>query len=395
MRSIVAHLSRQYGATRFDYSIKTIVRPNIGLRERHLSMRAARRKSVPQPPPNPFWVWFEETKLYLLKKKLLFRGEMVKLRLLKISIPEESIIAGMPKRTYTFVYQLSNLAGHGAFIFLAVSYMESDFINLRMYALSGITLSMIFQYYREKPLWIPLRWNSFFFVINTIMIAALVKEANDAANIPEDQKQLYTAIFERRGMKLVDFLHLMALAEKRILHAGDKVITAGQRNNRVFLVHSGRLSVRRGGNLISKLGENQFAGEMAFLRWQGKREDDDPRHAEGELSTADVTCLEDCIVYSWDFTDLHQLLIREPTVGLTFEGSISSDMNHKLLATSAQDLSPTTQYKQLLSGALMDGEVLLSSKIPPFLVATNNYDQLSHDPLSFNYIQSHGISSSN
>jgi hypothetical protein len=47
----------------------------------------------------------------------------------------------------------SNVVGHGSFIMLAISYLESDFLNLRAYAINGIMLSILFQYYREIPLW--------------------------------------------------------------------------------------------------------------------------------------------------------------------------------------------------------------------------------------------------
>jgi hypothetical protein len=61
---------------------------------------------------------------------------------------------------------------------------------------------MLFQFYGEKPLWIPLQWNMAFLIINGLMIGLLVKEAADGYNIPDDQKQLYIAVFENRGMKL-------------------------------------------------------------------------------------------------------------------------------------------------------------------------------------------------
>ena len=73
-------------------------------------------------------------------------------------------------------YKLSNVAGHGAFVFLAVSYLDSDFLQLRLYAMSGISLSIIFQYYRDKPVWIPIRWNVLFLLINVAMIALLLRD---------------------------------------------------------------------------------------------------------------------------------------------------------------------------------------------------------------------------
>ena len=43
------------------------------------------------------------------------------------------------------IYTFSNVAGHGAFLCLAISYMESDFMMLRIYAATGISLSIVFQ----------------------------------------------------------------------------------------------------------------------------------------------------------------------------------------------------------------------------------------------------------
>ena len=64
-------------------------------------------------------------------------------------------------------------------------------MNLRIYAMSGLTLSIIFQYYRERPLWIPIRWNTLFLLINAIMILLIMKENHDALNMPEEQKDIY------------------------------------------------------------------------------------------------------------------------------------------------------------------------------------------------------------
>ena len=95
---------------------------------------------------------------------------------------------------------LSNLAGHGSFLLLALSYCENDLLQLRLFAASGMTLSIIFQYYRAIPLWIPIRWNFLFLMINTTMIGWLVKETMDADNMSKDEKELYRTVFERRGM---------------------------------------------------------------------------------------------------------------------------------------------------------------------------------------------------
>ena len=135
-------------------------------------------------------------------------------------------------------FTLSNVAGHGSFLFLMASYLETDFLNLRMYAFSGISLSLIFQYYREKPLWIPLQWNFLFLLINAVMISFLWKESNDAHDMMknEEQKHLYDSTFKIYAMKPVDFLHLMSIAQRREVAVGEKLVEQGKHHNRLHLV---------------------------------------------------------------------------------------------------------------------------------------------------------------
>ena len=115
-------------------------------------MRASFRKPKEQRS------WFEEKMLILQKKKLFLRHAMVKTRILTFGYPKIPFMTTTNSKPIVFVYQLSDVCGHGAFILLAVSYMESDFLQLRIFAVSSGFLSMLFQFYREKPLWIPLQW---------------------------------------------------------------------------------------------------------------------------------------------------------------------------------------------------------------------------------------------
>lgn len=58
------------------------------------------------------------------------------------------------------------------------------------YAASGIGLSILFQFYRAQPLWIPISWNGLFLAINASMIALLVRERSEAANLGNDPEQV-------------------------------------------------------------------------------------------------------------------------------------------------------------------------------------------------------------
>lgn len=159
---------------------------------------------------------------FLVRQKVLLRGAMVKGRTAIIPF------FGYQHRVH---FNLSNLAGHASFIALAISYLESDFLSLRLYAMSGIVMSMIFQYYRPLPLWIPIRWNGLFFVINSIMVVLMIVEENEALNIPKDEIEILRNVFGNHGqMKAVDFRHLMGLAKRRNVEIGEKIVNQGNQS---------------------------------------------------------------------------------------------------------------------------------------------------------------------
>ena len=62
-----------------------------------------------------------------------------------------------------------------------------------------------------------------------IIIMHTSTEANDANNLPEEQKEIYDRVFKSHGMKLVDFLHLMSIAERHEIKRNEKLVELGMR----------------------------------------------------------------------------------------------------------------------------------------------------------------------
>lgn len=145
----------------------------------------------------PYLAYTNERIVPFLKGRLQFlQTEMVKQRFIEITVPGMTSARTKTRRIF---YTLSNLAGHGSFLLLALSYLEKDFLHLRLFAATGMSLSIIFQYYREKPLWIPIRWNLLFIIINATMTGLLLKEEADADHMSKDEKELFSTFFQRRG----------------------------------------------------------------------------------------------------------------------------------------------------------------------------------------------------
>lgn len=185
------------------------------------------------------------------------------------------------------LFNFSELAGHGYFIFLALSYLESDLLNLRLFAFSGLTLSIIFQYYRDAPLWLSIRWNTLFVIINSVMIGLLIKKRSDAANMTEDQKLLHEKYFKNKGMSQIDFFHLISMAKRVEVPKGTTLIKMGQLNSKVYLVQKGELSVYKGDRKIGTIQKHQFAGEMSYLRWQTKKHKKEAMQIAAAAQSAD------------------------------------------------------------------------------------------------------------
>jgi hypothetical protein len=92
------------------------------------------RKFIWEFTTDQFYDFSEEFIHKLRRKNIYLKHNMMKLRIIRVPFTERRI-------TYSF----SNICGHGAFILLALSYLETEFLNLRLYATSGIFLSILFQ----------------------------------------------------------------------------------------------------------------------------------------------------------------------------------------------------------------------------------------------------------
>jgi hypothetical protein len=209
--------------------------------------------------------WLNEKKEYIEQQSSILKSAMTAESKFNFQLP--LLIAD---RNKTMTVTLSDIAGHTSFLCLAFGYLGTDLFNLRLFAISGICFSIVFQYYRERPLWIPIRWNALFLVINIGMILLLLKEDVDANNIKEEEKLIYQNAFERKGMTPIDFFHLILDAKRIEAKKGDLIIDEKKRNSRVFFVKSGSLAVKQGGVKSRTIEENQFVGAMSFLVWEKK-----------------------------------------------------------------------------------------------------------------------------
>ena len=307
----------------------------------------------------------EELILSAMKAKVLLRGEMVKRRT-------------MERYNLPVSWTLSNLFGHASFGFLAMSYLATDPLQLRLFAASGVSCAIVFQYYREKPLWLPLKWNALFLLINTTMALILLSEAAGAEHLTAEERAIFETVFKTKGLKPTEFLRLIRVAERREIPKGTTLLKAGGASTNLYLLLSGRLSIRDAkGKEVDVLYPYQFAGALSYLKFMSvafasasKKETREARRlyaeheggvAGADLSSSlsnstndrsttsnnsssddkdgkqtsvglqDVVSEEACVVYSMPFEAVAELLAHSPQIALALERCLSSDLSTKMM----------------------------------------------------------------
>lgn len=131
-------------------------------------------------------------------------------------------------------YSISEICGNVSFVFVCIAYLNTDILRLRLLSTGSIALSILFQYYRAIPLWIPIRWNALLLAINTVMTASLIAERRRADNMPKDLEEMYqNGLFETRGFSKVEFVRLFGKASKLTFKKGEKLARDGQSNRRL------------------------------------------------------------------------------------------------------------------------------------------------------------------
>ena len=251
-----------------------------------------------------------------------------------------------PRRIFSLDYTLANLAGHISFLLLATSYMERDPFRLRELAIGAFCSMSLFQYFRSdyRPLWLPLRWNALFIMINVGMCGFMYEEQRRSRHFPPEEEEIYQNIFYPSGVARPDFLKLMEISEKYSKsdynkgNIGGRCLTRqGEPQNKLYLMLDGSALVLRDGIQIATIRKNQFFGEISFIGYvETLRHQDEDEDLSTKViiqkpnATADIRLDDDAILLVWDFDDLVGLLKSRPTLQNTLITSIASDLIKKL-----------------------------------------------------------------
>jgi CRP-like cAMP-binding protein len=243
-----------------------------------------------------------------------------------------------PQRV-TFAY--SELFGHWSFVLVAVSYAVDDFVQLRLIAIAGSSMMLIFTYFHPhgKVLWLPFRWNLLFIGLNSWRVARVYLDRYWSDQLLQEKwcRRMYDHHFY--VMEKPDFARLVRLGNVESFRKGDVVIRQDDDNRYVRLVLKGDLSVDRDGHLTYLLHEGQFISESGLHAGLGLR-----GSVESCCTVSAVT--DDVELLCWDRTELMRLLEMHKSIERALKAVMSWDIVSKL----------KSQRQLLASGQIKDVE---------------------------------------
>ena len=204
--------------------------------------------------------------------------------------------------------------GDVAYMLIVSSYLVKDVLWLRAIACLASVCILTFNFFvLPAPLWVIVRWNAVMLVINLVQMIILVHDRRDT-QMNEEEAEIHSTVF--KNLSPVEFKKLLRLGVRRDVPAEKLLVREGEKMENLTLLYSGAAAVIRQGKQVATLKDGAFIGEMSFITHKN--------------ASATVTTNRASKIIQWPFDPLNRLLIRNPSLGVSLQAVLGTDMAHKL-----------------------------------------------------------------
>lgn len=239
--------------------------------------------------------------------------------------------------------------GHVAFTLAGLSFIVSDILWLRVLATASCTFQLIFSTWHPigASLWLPIRWNIFYILVNSAYIAKLLSER--FVRLTDEEHAVFASNFDDGSMSERAFKTLIGMGRFEVAQSRLAIIRKGEANRRLILALPGaKPEVELDGGVIVMRSEGTMLGEVSFLH--------------GLPASATVWLPAGCRYVIWDRAELDGALqpSSAPMIGL--ELAISRQLSAKLANTTSVlvDKSRDAQLREYYGRAVL--HALLSAR---------------------------------
>jgi CRP-like cAMP-binding protein len=160
------------------------------------------------------------------------------------------------------IFSFNNLPGHLSYVLIAVSYWLTDMFWLRLVAVVGLALEILYFWLSGGDLRTGMGWDLIFIGINLYQIYRLVTDRL-SLRLPEADRELLRSVFI--GLDDAQIARLLVAGEFCDLADGTTLAEEDQTLEKLFFICAGRVRVTIAGRQVSHLERGTFVGEVAFL----------------------------------------------------------------------------------------------------------------------------------
>lgn len=160
------------------------------------------------------------------------------------------------------IFSLNNWPGHLSYVLIAISYWLTDMFWLRVVAVVGLSLEILYFWLSGGDLRTGIGWDLIFIGINLYQIYRLVNDRL-SLRVPEPDRELLRSVLT--GLDDAHIARLLIAGEFCDIAEGTTLAEENQALEKLFFICSGRVRVMIAGRQVSHLERGNFVGEVAFL----------------------------------------------------------------------------------------------------------------------------------
>lgn len=212
--------------------------------------------------------------------------------------------------------------GNISYILIAASYYLTRMFWLRVLAVIGLGLEILYFAFSGGALMTGIGWNIVFIAINLYQLWRLLEHARGARRAPE-VAALRGGVLA--GLDDAQLGRLLSTGTWRDVGAGTTLTDEGKPVPALFLLGNGHAAVEVEGDVVARLAAGAFIGEMAFL--------------SGAPASATVRTEGPAHVFAFDPAKLHRLIALDEQISGAMHRAVGQDLSAKLRRSTRHDVA--------------------------------------------------------
>lgn len=160
------------------------------------------------------------------------------------------------------LFSLSNLPGHVSYLLIAISYWLTDIFWLRVVAVVGLSLEILYFWHSGGDLRTGIGWDLIFILINAYQLYRLLRDRL-SLRLPEADRDLLRSVLT--GLDDSQIARLLSAGAFSDLADGTTLAIEDEPLEKIYFICAGRVGVTIAGREVSHLERGNFVGEVAFL----------------------------------------------------------------------------------------------------------------------------------